>query len=183
MPLKEKFSREYLIKKSCDFVKDFGVDRLNARDLSKYIGCSTQPLYRNYKNMVELKKDIKLEMHNDYERFIKKYINKDDYLYTISYAYVMFAKKEPKAFNSLFMTELAGSRTVKEVVNSSWNIDTIVAMTKQYKINKERAEDIYRDVRFYTHGIATQIACKSVKLKEIDIQELLKNIIKIRLKN
>lgn len=183
MPIKEKFLKEELIKKSCEYVKEFGVDKLNARNLAKYIGCSTQPLYRNYKNMEELKKDIKLEMHNNYEKFIEKYINKEDYLYTISYAYVMFAKKEPKTFSSLFMTELAGSRTVKEVVNSSWNIDTIIAMEKQYKISKKIAEEVYRDVRFYTHGIATQIACESVKLKEIEIQELIKNIIKIRLKN
>ena len=105
-----------------------------------------------------------------------------DYLYTISFAYALYAKKEPNVFFSLFMADLAGSRTVEEVLNTARNFETIEAMVKQYKISLEDAKKVYREVRFYTHGIATQLCVNSIKLTEEEIKELIKNNIKINLR-
>ena len=57
----------------------------------------------NYENFYEYKKDLKIYLSNDYKSFISKYINEKDYLYTISYAYALYAKKEPNIFYSLFI--------------------------------------------------------------------------------
>lgn len=127
--------------------------------------------------MEELKLDIKNTIHSQYENFIEQYVNKEDYLYTISVAYALFAKEEPNMFRMLFMTELAGNRTIDEVTSSSWNIETIEAIIKQYNINETDAKKIYIDVRFYTHGMATQICNKSIILNEDEIRELILNAI------
>lgn len=172
-----KFSKEDIMKRSVDYIKKYGYSKLTVRDLSKYIGCSTQPLFKNYDNFELYKDDLKIYLRKDYEDFIYKYIKEDDYLYTISYAYALYAKKEPNIFSSLFMTELAGSRTVDEVLNTERNIKTIKAMVEQYNISLENAKKIYRDVRFYTHGIATQLAVKSIKITDKELSELiLRNI-------
>ena len=55
-------------------------------------------------------------------------------------------------------------------------------MTKQYNISLEKAEKIYREVRFYTHGIATQLCVKSIKLSEEELKELIRNNIELNLK-
>ena len=59
MARKTVFDREYILEKTSDFIKDYGVDAMNARDLCKYIGCSTQPLFKNFISMEGLKKSIK----------------------------------------------------------------------------------------------------------------------------
>ena len=182
MARKTKFSKEEILKKSIEFIKEFGYFKLTVRDLTKYIGCSTQPIFKNFNNFEEYKDNLKLYLRDDYNSFIKQYIDEEDYLYTISYAYALYAKKEPNIFYSLFMADLAGSRTVREVLDTERNKKTIIAMTKQYNISQEKAEKIYREVRFYTHGIATQLCVKSIKLSEEELKYLIRNNIEVNLK-
>lgn len=172
-----KYSKKEILFKGVEFVRNNGIENLNARDLAKYIGCSTQPIFKNWKTLEEYKQDLKIELKKDYHKFISKYVDESDYLYTISYAYAMYAKKESNIFKALFITTLAGSRTPKEVVHSSWNIPTIQAMTKQYKLSKEQAEELYRDVRFYTHGIACQLSVQSIILTEYELSIYIHNVI------
>ena len=176
----EVFNREIIMNKSVEYIRKYGISMFNVRSLASFIGCSTQPLFRNFENINEFKIDLKKYLHKDYENFISKYVDKDDYLYTISYAYALYGKENPNIFNALFITDLAGSRTVSEVVNSSWNRETITCMTKQYNISLEDAEKVYRDVRFYTHGIGAQLCCKSIKLSNDELGNLIRNMINMR---
>lgn len=182
MARKIKYSKEEILEKSVNFIKEYGYSKLTVRELAKFIGCSTQPIFKNYANFDMYKNDLKLHLRKDYTIFINEYIDINDYLYTISYAYALYAKKEPNIFLSLFMTDLAGSRTLNEVLNTDRNRETINAMIKQYNISVEEAEKIYREVRFYTHGIATQLCIKSIELTDKDIQDLIKNNIKMNLR-
>lgn len=177
-----KYSKEDILKKSVEFIKEEGYSKLTVRELAKYIGCSTQPIFKNYDNFDMYKQDLKLYLRKDYSDFVYKYIDINDYLYTISYAYALYAKNEPNIFFSLFMADLAGSRTVEEVLNTDRNIETINAMVKQYKISLEEAKKIYREVRFYTHGIAAQLCVKSIILTDKEIKDLIKNNIEINLR-
>ena len=182
MARKIKYSKEDILEKSIDFIKEYGYSKLTVRELAKYIGCSTQPIFKNYSNFDEYKVDLKKYLRKDYESFIYKIVDKEDYLYTISYAYALYAKKESNIFYSLFMADLAGTRTIRQVLDTDRNKVTINAMTKQYNISIKEAEKIYKDVRFYTHGIAAQLCVKSIKLSDKELQELIKNNIEINLR-
>ena len=177
-----KFSKEDILEKSVKFIKEKGYSNLTVRELAKYIGCSTQPIFKNYDNFDMYKNDLKIYLRKDYSTFINKYIDIKDYLYTISYAYAFYAKKEPNVFFSLFMADLAGSRTVNEVLNTDRNMETINAMVNQYKISLEDAKKVYREVRFYTHGIATQLCINSIKLTDKEIKDLIRNNIEMNLR-
>ena len=177
-----KFSKEEILEKSVEFIKKYGYSKLSVRELAKFIGCSTQPIFKNYDNFEAYKEDLKEYLRKDYSSFIHKYVNKRNYLYTISYAYALYAKNEPNIFFSMFMADLAGSRTVNEVLNTDRNVETIYAMTNQYHISLEDAKKIYREVRFYTHGIATQLCVGSIKLTDNEVKELIKNNIEVNIK-
>ena len=127
--------------------------------------------------MEGLNKELRDYLHSYYDDFINKFVKEEDYLYTISYAYALFAFKEPNIFKALFISKLAGSRTIDEVLHASHNVGTIKASTKQYNISLNKAERLYRDVRFFTHGLSCQIACNSIKVTEEEIKKLIRNII------
>ena len=55
-------------------------------------------------------------------------------------------------------------------------------MIKQYNITLEEAKRVYREVRFYTHGIATQLCVNSIKLTDREIKDLIRNNIEINLR-
>ena len=178
----EKFSKENFLEKGVMFIKEKGIWTLNARDLCKFIGCSTQPLFRHYKSMEDFKIDLKGYLRRNYELFIHKYIREDDYLFTISTAYAFYALKFSNLFFAMFLSEFPGKRTIREVLDTKRNQPTIEAMTKTYHISISEAEELYRDVRFYTHGLASQICNGSIVVTEDEIVSLIRNVIQKLLK-
>ncbi len=178
MARKIKFTKEQILEKTKNFINEKGIKQMNARNLCSYIGCSTQPLFKNFESMDGFKKSLKKYLHDYYDEFINKIVDKENYLFTISFAYAMFAYKESNIFNALFMSDLAGTRTIEQVLKSPQNIATVESIPKQYGLSNKQAENLYRDVRFYTHGLACQIACKSILVDEREINNLINNIIK-----
>lgn len=175
MPRKELFNKNKILERTYDFIKENGIEKMNARDLCKYIGCSTQPLFRLFGSMEDFKKELKVYLHDVYDEFINKIVDKNDYLYTVSYAYALFSLEESNIFKALFMTDLAGTRTIKEVLESLHNIETIKSIPIQYNITSEEANNLYRDIRFYTHGLSCQIACNTISVSKEEIGELIQN--------
>ena len=75
-----KYSKEDILEKSVDFIKMYGYSKLTVRELANYIGCSTQPIFKNYANLDMYKDELKLYLRKDYSAFIHKYVDIKDYL-------------------------------------------------------------------------------------------------------
>lgn len=176
-----KFSKEELMIKSIEFIKEYGRSKLTVRELANYIGCSTQPIFKNYLNFEEFKDDLRVHLKNDFELFLNNYVNKFDYLFTYSYAYVLYAKNESNAFSFLFMVDLSNSMNINEVLSLDSNMEIINSISKQYFLTFEKAKKFYRDIMFYIHGLACQVACNNILLTEKEIKRLISDmIIKLR---
>lgn len=177
MPPKPKISMEEIIDNAFLMVKTRGIEALNARALAKELGCSTQPIFRHFINMEELKKQVQLKIDECYQCFIKERLDIEDYLFTMSAAYIEFARTKKHLFGALFVHPFIQERSIYEIVNSEWNLQTVAGCQKQYNISKEKAESLYRDVRFYCHGIAVQLYTGSVVITQEEIMELVRNAI------
>ena len=172
MSRKAIFEKEYIIDKSVDFIKEKGIDKLSVRELSSYIGCSTQPLFRLFDNMDVYKKNLKKKLSMDYSIFSERYINKNNYLLTMSYAYALYAKKENSMFKALFLSDLS-DRKISRIDKK--DVDLVI---NEYRISKERAIAALRDVYIYTHGLATELCLKNIKLSDKELLFLISTCIK-----
>lgn len=131
------------------------------------------PIFQSFQDMRDLKMEVKRWIDEYYSAFLNRYVQKEDYLFTISFAYINFARMEHHFFGALFVNPLLDSRTVREVIDSPWNRETIKCTAEQFGISIRESEELYRDIRFYAHGIATQLYGGNMTLGEEEIQGLL----------
>lgn len=177
MPPKKRITKEKILEKAIDIVHEEGIEKLNARYLAKELKCSTMPIFQAFQDMNELKMNVKTQIDDYYTKFIIQHLDKQDYLFTMSFAYINFAKNERNFFGALFVNPLLDSRTVQEVIDSPWNRETIECTAKQFQISVQKSEELYRDIRFYAHGVATQLYGGNMTLSEEEIKMLLRHAI------
>ena len=182
MPPVTRITRELILQKSFKITQKEGIEALNARYLAKQLSCSTMPLFKVFNDMTALKSALKTVIDNYYDQFILAYLDQDNYLFTMSYGYICFALKERNLFGALFVDEFINPRTMSQVIDSPWNRETIEYCATQYHLSLQESEALYRDIRFYSHGIATQIYGGNIILTESEIQTLLLNAIEKFLK-
>ena len=175
MARKVTFEKDYIINKSVDFIKENGIDKLSARELTKYIGCSTQPIFRLYNNMDIYKKDLKKELNKEYNEFTEQFIDKENYFLSINYAYAMYAKKENSLFKALFISDLSDKKDKNKK-------ELIEILKDEYNISDAKAESVYRDVSIYTKGLATNLCFKNMNISDKDLLFLINNCIKRNIK-
>ena len=96
----------------------------------------------------------------------------------------MFAIKEPKLFQLLFMNkqkeDLGVNKILPEIEN---NYDEIVnSITDNYPVSKDDAISLYRHLWIYSHGIATLCANGMCKFSGEEIANMLTEVFKSLLK-
>ena len=172
-----EFKKEELLEKTIDYIRKNGTKKMTARNLCHFIGCSTQPLYKNFGNMHTLNETIKEYLKNYYDNFMNNIINKNAYLYTSNYSYTLFALEEPNLFEALFMNNLNKTRTIEDALKNEYDIEVIESIPMQYHLSRKQSERLYRDVKIYTYGLSCQIVYNGLLLKKEDIGILIKNAI------
>ncbi len=106
MPPKVKVSREDIINTAVEIVRNGGVEALNARNIAAVLGCSTQPVFSNFKNMEQLKNEAKKCANNIYLQFVNDLLPNNYSKYKAEcMAYICFAKNEKHLFELLYLGE------------------------------------------------------------------------------
>lgn len=173
MARKVVISPEMLITAGAELVLEKGLSALNIRSIAAKLNCSIQPIFRNFGSMDVLRKEIFAALDKQYGTFIAQYVDKSDYLFTISLAHIRLAEEQRNLFEVMFLTDEFGTRTVEQILAAEWNRDTIECTARQFGLSLQGAEAVYRDVRFYTFGIAREVYAGAVKLQPGETENLL----------
>lgn len=169
--LKNKISKEQIIKTSLEIVRREGINGINARNIAKKLNSSTQPIYYQFKNIEELKEELMKEIIAYCDNYMLKDLGKQPYK-QIGTNYINFAKDENELFKILFMN------------NTNESISTIVKDSDSYKkyskyvmeatnLNEKESIDFHTKMWIFTHGIATLLATKTCNFTDDEISKLL----------
>lgn len=172
MGKKEKYTKEELVGKAVEMVREKGFDNLGIRSLADYAGVSTQPICRHFGNIKELNACVLSAINDLYEDFLKKEVHSGQYPpYKASgIGYVNFARKEPELFKALFMR----SRKNEDGKKEDAAFDAISQkVAERYKIDYADARKFHLMMWLVVHGIATQIATEYLNLSEADVSDIL----------
>jgi len=158
MPPSIRFTREAVVDAATQLTRRDGIAALNARAVAKELGGSTQPIFRLFSGMEELRAEViratdeKLRQHMRQQAAASR----NPYL-SICMTYLLFARDEPELFKLLFMRDRCSDGLVDREYKHEWGFPVIEASTG---VDRETAIKLYERSFFYTHGLAVCIATK-----------------------
>jgi len=157
MPPKIRFTRENVLNAAFEMVKECGIEALNARSLAARAGSSTQPLFRMFSGMDEIREAV-VEMAMElFDEYVRAALNSDMPVYKrTGMAYMRFAREQRQLFRLLFMRE-----------RTDYALDGIMPQTMDYVygagmdstgFDAEEIKRFHLHMWIYVHGLATMVA-------------------------
>ena len=121
MPRTPRITAEMLLEAGAAITLEKGADALNVRSVAAKLNCSVQPVFRNFGSMETFRRAVIEYLDGTYQSFVAQYLDKSDYLFTISLAHILLARDRRNLFGVLFLSNEYGSRTVPQIISSPWN--------------------------------------------------------------
>ncbi|GAB2487642.1 TetR/AcrR family transcriptional regulator [Alkalibacterium psychrotolerans] len=119
MPRKRRILRHHILDAAVNLMSEEGFERFTARRIAEQLNASTQPIYKEFKNM----DDLKIHLTTHIEEFLKENIFYDGDtpldVREVCTNYILFAKNEGTLFASLFMGRELCATTLHEFIYES----------------------------------------------------------------
>ncbi len=175
MARKETITKEMIIDTAFLLTCEEGIEHVTARKLAAKANCSTQPIFRIYKNMEELQDDLYQKMIDYFEDFYASSPKKEDTPFVnLGFAYIKFAEKEKHLFRALFLSENRVGKSLYELLNG--NTGAVVTQINKAKMNgTTNASELFMKMWIFIHGAACMVITGDYDLSEEETISLLKD--------
>lgn len=173
MPPKIQFSRTDVLQTAFLITRTQGIDAVNARAVAKTLGCSTQPIFRAFRSMEEVRVEMLRLAMDRYASYIagSAALSSMPYLGT-GMAYIRFAQEEPELFKLLFMRDRVADGTINH--SEDQTLDYVISLVMNGTgLSRMQALLFHRHLWIYTHGLATMVATKFLTLENEEVINLL----------
>lgn len=174
MPPKVKVAQEEILDAAIDIVRASGIAGINARELAKKLGCSVQPIFRNFQSMEKLKQDLYHMTENLFDAHMRAGMGRHRIPFLgMGLAYIAFAKTESNFFKFLFMSDEFKGRSVLDMIRGEDNQEIIHMIAGMTGLDFDNAEQLFMSIWLVTHGIASLMATNDCDFDEELIAKLL----------
>lgn len=184
MPPRAKFTREQITQAALEIVRTENLDSLTARALGKKLGSSACPVFTVFENMEEVQQAVLEEVKAVYRGYVERGLTENPAFKGVGTQYILFAIKEPKLFQILFMseqTEHPDIDNVLPIIEESYD-KILASITGAYGIEGKDAERLYKHLWVYTHGIASLCATKMCRFTGEEISGMITEVFSSLLK-
>lgn len=180
MPPKAKFTRKEIIDAGLAILRQNGISAVTAREIGRYLGSSSRPIFTVFENMGEVISAIEEQAREIYSEYVQQGLRQSLAFKGVGQAYISFAINEPQLFRLLFMKKLPdGMELGKILPEIEENYSSIVkSITDQYPITDEEAIILYRHLWIYSHGIATLCTTSMCRFTKQEISDMLTAVFK-----
>ena len=184
MPPRAKFTKEEIINAGLEILRVSDLSHVTAREIGKYLKSSARPIFTTFTNMSEVIEGIRVKAREIYDGYVQDGLKQDLAFKGVGQAYILFAVKEPKLFQLLFMRKIDKDIGVNKILPEiDDNYQAILdSITNNYPVNQDDAAMLYRHLWIYSHGIATLCATSMCKFTGEEIGIMLTDVFKSLLK-
>lgn len=180
MPPSPKFTREEIISAAFELVKKNGADSLTARSLADALGSSPRPLFTVFEGMDEIRDGVVRKAKDVYLTYVNGGLNETIAFKGVGTSYIRFASDEPQLFRLLFMSEMPDVPRIGYVlgmIDESYE-RILSSVADGYGLDRAAADELYRHLWIYTHGIAVLIATGVCSFTGDEVSEMLTTVFK-----
>jgi AcrR family transcriptional regulator len=176
MSRKATITQEEIVNAAFKITRREGFEQITSRKLAAAAGCSTQPIFRIYENMDELKKDVyekAAEYYLDYYDKCEKTHNTP--FVDLGLAYISFAQKYPHLFRLLFISqEGSESKSMYDLVNGS-NENVVKEINRAMEQGASNAQNLFMQMWIFIHGAGCMAVTGDYDLDEAASVEMLES--------
>ncbi len=173
MARKETITIDMILDTAFAMTREEGFANVTARKVAAKAGCSTQPIFRVYRNMEELWKAVYERAAAFFHDYYNRYPRRGRTPFAnLGMAYISFAREEHRLFELLFVTDVAYKKGMYELLNGPEG--NVV-----YEINLARAagcadpSDLFIKMWIFIHGAACMTMTGDYDLDDMQTLELL----------
>lgn len=158
--------------------REEGFQNVTARKVAAKAGCSTQPIFRVYKNMEELCAAVYEKAIVYFQEYIAKNESKSNVPFVdLGMAYISFAMEEKNLFKLLFVTKGTVQKEMYEVVNGE-NGNVMKEVSKASALGCKNASAMFMKMWIFIHGAACMSLTGDYDLKNEETLSLLEDAYK-----
>lgn len=179
MPSSPKVQKEVILKTAMDLLIREGYGAINIKTVAKELGCSTQPISRQFGSMDGFRKELLTYcIHRMKPFFCFAGDSVSEIVTGIAQGYVTLAFDFPNLYKYFYMSEHDEEKmsTLVQVLRSD-NYSKIIGMLQRdYGMAEAYAKEYLDNLNFYVHGIASYVA---VGFEEASKQEVMDKVQKV----
>ncbi|MCM1187851.1 MAG: TetR/AcrR family transcriptional regulator [bacterium] len=175
MARKETITKQAILDTAFAMTREEGFANVTARRVAARAGCSTQPIFRVYRNMEELWDAVYDKAVGFFQDYYSLYPRTGKTPFSnLGMAYIAFAREERHLFELLFVNGSARRKGMYELLNGA---DGNVV----YEINLARAAgctdpgELFMKMWIFIHGAACMTLTGDYDLTDVQTMELLES--------
>ena len=173
MASKETITKNEILNAAFEMTRQEGFAQVSARTLAAKVGCSTQPIFRVYKNMDELGGELYDKavtfFHDYYDNFPK---TSETPFVNMGLAYIRFAQEEQQLFKLLFIAEDRRGKSLYDLLNGS-NGSVVKEINNAKFYGCKDPSGMFMKMWIFIHGSACMSLTDDYDLQEEDTVKLL----------
>lgn len=175
MSATKKITKDMIVDAALEIFRAEGFDAVTSRRVAFKLGCSTQPIYFEYKNMDELKNDIVKKVVGQLNEIFSSVSNEgkedpDEFVYrSFGLSFLKFVQADPFVFRQIYIVD---GKIGRQVDNLRMPI-ILDILENKYGYKKETALAIHKMASCSLMGMAFFISSGYKKVSE---NEIIKNL-------
>lgn len=170
MPPKEKVSKARIETTAFEMTREYGFSEVTARKLAERLGCSTQPIFRAYENMDELRCDI---FYRSTDFLIEQMLSagrRGPAYMGLALSYIEFARNEKNLFRLIASVDDFGTRTISEFLKSDEGAKLQKKICGDGDADDRKRLELFTMFWMFVHGMASLIAGRRVEFTDREIK-------------
>ena len=173
MARKESVTIDRILDTAFAMTREEGFQNITARKVAAKVGCSTQPIFRVYKNMEELWDAVYNKAVQYFQDYFSLFPRTGKRPFSnLGVAYISFAKEEKHLFELLFLSGEDGKKSMYEILNGD-NGNVVYEINLARVQGCEEPEDIFNRMWIFIHGAACLAMTNNYDLSNVQTLELL----------